>query len=562
MRVAATWLRRLHRHDRGWSLAGHQAVPKMIPQFTIAKKGLLLVAIPLVIQAVFIGLLLRTQVALDNAQRWAMHTKEVIARVEEVYRRLLEGYAGVRILALSNNPAIGTPFHEVAAITPAQIQELQRLVSDNQNQTPRLELMASRYRTFQDWLSREEQLLKSGMRGQALDGLDEGARLLGLIRTTTDAILAEEERLDNDRLARLHNSTVRQAWTLTAGGVAFLGMLLALGFVFLNGVIRRLAVLRENARRFAEGKGLVAPLSGSDEIALVDRAFHEMATSLDQQKQENEMFVYSVSHDLRSPLINLQGFSEELSLSYREVEGLLRHEGIPPAIRDEGLKLMTENIEDSIRFIQTAVGRLARIIDALLRLSRAGRLEYHYQTLDLQPVIRKIIDALRDTIDTRKAQIAVRELPPANGDATAIEQIFANLITNAVHYLDPHRSGTSEVGCAESVPEDTKPGFHVYYVKDNGLGIPEAYHKRVFTAFNRLHANVAQGEGVGLALVRRMVERHGGKIWVESAAGVGSTFFVALPAAVRAGSQPADPEPPTANEVAKGENLLWQPSRS
>ena len=93
----------------------------------------------------------------------------------------------------------------------------------------------------------------------------------------------------------------------------------SLAFVFLNGVIRRLAVLRENARRFAEGKALAPPLSGSDEIAEVDRAFHEMATSLDQQKQENEMFVYSVSHDLRSPLINLQGFSEELSLSYREL---------------------------------------------------------------------------------------------------------------------------------------------------------------------------------------------------------------------------------------------------
>ena len=115
----------------------------------------------------------------------------------------------------------------------------------------------------------------------------------------------------------------------------------------------------------------------------MDRAFHDMATSLDQQKQENEMFVYSVSHDLRSPLINLQGFSEELSLSYRELRGLFRHEEIPPAVRDDGLKLMTENIEDSIRYIQTAVGRLARIIDALLRLSRAGRVEYQWQTLDL-----------------------------------------------------------------------------------------------------------------------------------------------------------------------------------
>ena len=163
-------------------------------------------------------------------------------------------------------------------------------------------------------------------------------------------------------------------------------------------MIKRLAVLRDNARRFAEGKGSCRRLTGSDEIAEVDRAFHEMATSLDQQKQENEMFVYSVSHDLRSPLINLQGFSEELSLSYRELQGLFRREEVPPAVRDDGLKLMTENIEDSIRYIQTAVGRLARIIDALLRLSRAGRVEYQWQTLDLATIVRKIVDALHDTI--------------------------------------------------------------------------------------------------------------------------------------------------------------------
>ena len=86
------------------------------------------------------------------------------------------------------------------------------------------------------------------------------------------------------------------------------------------------------------------------------------------------------------------------------------------------------------------------------------------------------------------------------------------------------------MGSTDSIRRGNDSGFHVYYVKDNGLGIPEAYHQRVFTAFNRLHANVAQGEGIGLALVRRMVERHGGKIWLESAAGVGTTFFVALPA--------------------------------
>ena len=151
---------------------------------------------------------------------------------------------------------------------------------------------------------------------------------------------------------------------------------LVLAALFFGGVVKRLSILRDNAVRLALGQPLRERLSGDDEIAEVDRAFHEMATSLDQQKQENEMFVYSVSHDLRSPLINLQGFSEELSLSYRDLQALFGQESVPPAVRERGLELLTENIEESIRYIQTAVGRLARIIDALLRLSRAGRVEY------------------------------------------------------------------------------------------------------------------------------------------------------------------------------------------
>ena len=117
-----------------------------------------------------------------------------------------------------------------------------------------------------------------------------------------------------------------------------------------------------------------------------------MADNLGQQKQENEMFVYSVSHDLRSPLVNLQGFSEELSLSCRDLRELFRRDDVPEPVRRRGLQLMDRDIEESIRFIQAAVGRLARIIDALLRLSRAGRVEYQWQEVNLAAAVGKIVD--------------------------------------------------------------------------------------------------------------------------------------------------------------------------
>jgi signal transduction histidine kinase len=528
---------------------------------TIFNKGLLLIVTPLVIQAVYIGMLVQSQGDAVRNQRWAVHTKQVIARVEEISRRLVEGYAGIRILVVSDDSTTSQHFRAAPEETSKRIDELRVLVSDNRSQRPRIDRLADQAQAFLAWSDAEERLTESGRRGDALDRLDEGLRLLGSVRTTTDEILAEEAQLDLERMNRLSRSTARQIWTTVGGGVALLAATLILALFFLASVINRLAVLRENADHLAEGRALEPPLSGSDEIALVDRAFHEMAKRLDLQKQENEMFVYSVSHDLRSPLINLQGFSEELSLTYDELGRLLRHEDVPFSVKSAGHKLMSENIADSIRYIQAAVSRLERIIDALLRLSRAGRVEYQLQKLDVERIVRKIVDALHDTIAGKRAKIIVGALPPAWGDPTAVEQIFANLIGNAVHYLDPARQGRIEVGCVITSPSEGAPQCHVYYVKDNGLGIPEAYHQRVFMAFNRLQADVAQGEGVGLALVRRMVNRLGGRIWLQSAAGVGTTFFVALPVPPSNGIHQAA-EGRHATSIASGGTVSWQPSQS
>lgn len=119
------------------------------------------------------------------------------------------------------------------------------------------------------------------------------------------------------------------------------------------------------------------------------------------------------------------------------------------------------------------------------------------------------------------------DLPPAWGDPTALEQVFANLIGNAVLYLDPGRPGMIEVGCKEGDDGDT-PEFRTYYVRDNGIGIPAEAIEKVFQVFQRLRPKHADGEGMGLALVQRIVERHDGEVWVESSEGEGSTFFVRL----------------------------------
>jgi PAS domain S-box-containing protein len=167
----------------------------------------------------------------------------------------------------------------------------------------------------------------------------------------------------------------------------------------------------------------------------------ERNLQLTQKTEENEMFVYSVSHDLRSPLVDLEGFSEELHLAACDLEQILVDERIPADIRSKVHDLFESAVREPIGYIRTAVGRLGRIIDALLRLSRAGRVEYQLQRLDMKTIAQRVVDALRNTINERKAQIIVNELPEAWGDP------LANLIGNALNYLDPSRPGRVEVGC-------------------------------------------------------------------------------------------------------------------
>ena len=150
-------------------------------------------------------------------------------------------------------------------------------------------------------------------------------------------------------------------------------------------------------------------------------------------------------------------------------------------------------------------------------------------------MVKRVVDTLHGTAVEKKADVTIGALPPARGDMTALEQVFANLIGNALNYLDPSRPGRVEVGIRDGrpAPDGTiDPHGHTYFVKDNGLGIASAYQLKLFQALQRLHPDKAPGEGIGLAIVRRILERLGGKIWLESAPGEGTVFFFTLPPAL------------------------------
>ena len=256
-------------------------------------------------------------------------------------------------------------------------------------------------------------------------------------------------------------------------------------------------------------------------VLQLDRTNRELA----QRNAENESFVYSVSHDLRSPLVNLQGFSHELQTAATSLQKLLSRPEVPPPVQREATALLSGDLEESLGFIRNAVKHLSNIIDGLLRLSRVGRIEYEAKPVDVNRVVADILAAMHTTVAGSGAHIDVRPLPAIRGDRNAIGQIFANVLGNALKSFDPQRPGTIEISATGEVTP-------VFAIRDNGIGIPAEYRSKIFQVFQHVHTARNRGEGMGLAIVRRIVERHGGRIWFESEPGTGTTFFFTLGPAV------------------------------
>ena len=524
----------------------------------LTTKGLLLIAIPAVFELALLSGLVKAQVDAAQAERWATHSEDVLRQTTAILEPVLLDSVRLRGAVLSNDADVTTPVALWMDID-RRIDQLADLVADNPVQVERAVQIRQSVQAYRQWSDRVQDLLHSGRRRDVIERFSELAStdVLDRFRAQIAAFQNEERLLDTQRSTEAEAARERQQVLVVA---AVLGSLLFVAlavWLFTRGVRGRLALLSDNAGRLASNEPLAPVDSGSDEIARLDQTLHETSRrlleaeriqarfqsdlarranelvaineTLRQQTQENEMFIYSVSHDLRAPLVNLQGFSKELIHACDDLRAAVRQSSLTSARRQHIERLVDEDIGEALHYLQTAVLRASHIIDALLRLSRVGRVEYRRQQVRVRDIVQRVIDAMQVSIRSGRARVVVHDLPSVWGDPTALEQVFANLVGNAINYLDPAREGRVEIGTTPS-----PPGVHslrIFYVRDNGLGIPAVAIPRLFNAFQRLHGNVATGEGIGLALVRRVVERHGGRVWAESTEGVGTTFYLSLPEA-------------------------------
>jgi signal transduction histidine kinase len=238
----------------------------------------------------------------------------------------------------------------------------------------------------------------------------------------------------------------------------------------------------------------------------LEQRVQERTSELEAANKELEAFSYSVSHDLRAPLRAVDGYAQMLEEDY---SGKLDAEG--------------NRLLGTVRANSRKMGQL---IDDLLAFSRLGRAPLKTRAVKMNPLVEQILDELRPEVTGRKIEFAVGALGTVDVDPALIKHVLTNLLSNAIKFTGDRNPAVVEIGCRS----ETRAGdATVYYVKDNGAGFDMKYYDKLFGVFQRLHSAAEfPGTGVGLAIVQRVIHRHGGKVWAEATPGVGATFYFTL----------------------------------
>ena len=287
------------------------------------------------------------------------------------------------------------------------------------------------------------------------------------------------------------------------------------------------AVVSVTALRDAQDTIIGYLLIGTDNTARkrVEAEQKKLYQRLREANEEIQRFAHVVSHDLRSPLVNIMGFASELDVWRKQIfERLAALRAQVGGEQDvQGDEALQRDVEEALSFIKSSVTKMDRLIAALLKLSREGQRQYQPQFIDMSQLLRSTLEAMAYQTQAVDAQISIGELPAITSDRLALEQVFSNLLDNAVKYLRVGVPGSIAVQANEA------NGAITYEVRDNGRGIDAKDRERIFDLFRRSGVQDRPGDGIGLAHARTLVRRLGGSINVESEPDRGTVFSVTLP---------------------------------
>ncbi len=456
--------------------------------------------------------------------RSVVHTVEVENQINALLLQIRRAESAARGYLLTSEPRFLAEHQAAVATILPDVDKLAALTHDNPVQSanskllrPPVQARLAEFAKAIDFVTRND--IAGGIAMLRESGASDSVQRMNDV---TGAMRTEEDRLFALRTATA-DRTQQLASIVTVAGS---GLVVALAGISIF-LVRRSARARDEAEAQLRDNNLNLE-------ATVD----ERTSDLREANNEIQRFAYIVSHDLRSPLVNIMGFTSELEELrtdiFKRIAALGRAatsaplvpaaagDEVEPVLDDED-KQLSQDFSEALGFIKSSIAKMDRLITAILNLTREGRREFEPVLIDTRELIEAIVTTVAHQASEANAQIRVAPLPDIVSDRLALEQIFSNLIDNALKYLQPGVPGDI------SVQGRTKLGFAIFEITDNGRGIDPKDHQRIFDLFRRAGTQDKPGQGIGLAHVRALVRRLGGTMSVSSELHSGSTFTITLP---------------------------------
>ena len=456
--------------------------------------------------------------------RWVVHTVEVENQISTVLLQIRRAESAVRGYLLTSQPQFLGEYETAAASVAPGLDKLLGLTGDNKVQIEDGQRLRSAVESRLAELRKAADLVRQNNVADGIAMLRGGdADSVQTISDVTSRMRAEEERLFTSRnIAADRSQRIASIVTITGSALV----------IALAGI--SILLVRRSARERDEAEALLR-----DNNVNLEATVDERTADLREANNEIQRFAYIVSHDLRSPLVNIMGFTSELEQLradiFRRIAALGRATvpalPLPAAATDtepvlEGEdRQLAQDFAEALGFIKSSIAKMDRLITAILNLTREGRREFEPARIDTSELIEAIVTTMAHQAAEAQAEIRIAQLPEIVSDRLALEQIFSNLIENALKYLKPGVPG--EI----NVRGRTKLGFAIFEIADNGRGIDPKDHQRIFDLFRRAGPQDKPGQGIGLAHVRALVRRLGGTMSVQSELNNGSTFTITLPIA-------------------------------
>jgi signal transduction histidine kinase len=504
------------------SVRGRTVTPELTRQRAFVQISLLTMAFAVLVLISVASVLLLQKAREDSA--WVAHTLEVENQISLAQLQMRRAESAERGFLLTGQPEFVEDFKTSSAEVSPMLRRLQQLVVDNPAQRPLIDnataIAVARLAQYNQVIALAQADRAEEAKRVVRD--ESGREAMNQFASYMTAMRAEENKLFVVRTAAADRSQSLASIVTTTGT----GLVLVLaGFsIFL---VRRSARARDEAE---------AQLR--DNYLNLENTVSERTADLREANEEIQRFAYIVSHDLRSPLVNIMGFTSELEELrgdiFRRIATLSREvadKQMPEKADSDGEpelqsqdQQLSADFTEALSFIKSSIGKMDRLISAILNLTREGRRQFQPVPIDTRELIENIVSTVAHQAAEAEADIRVEPLPEIVSDRLALEQIFSNLIDNALKYLKNGVPGDIRIRGRQ------KLGFVIFEIADNGRGIDPKDHQRIFDLFRRAGTQDRPGQGIGLAHVRALVRRLGGTMSVSSALGEGSTFTITLPA--------------------------------